>query len=141
MNSAICVDASFALKLVLEEAGSEQVHALWSGWVDEDREIIAPYHLLFEATSVIRNHVYRGKLSERAGELAFTNIHAQEILFLHPANLDLRAWQLAQRYNRPTAYDAYYLALAELNSCHLWTADQRLYRAVQHDIEWVHCLT
>jgi predicted nucleic acid-binding protein len=136
----ICVDASFALKLVLEEAESAQVEGLWRSWIGDDRDIIAPYHLLFEVTSVIRNHVYRQNLSMEAGEMAFTAIHAQEILFLHPQNLDLRAWQLAQHYNRPTAYDTYYLALAELQGCALWTADKRLYRAVQNDLSWVHCV-
>jgi len=136
----ICVDASFALKLVLDEAESAQVEALWRSWISADRDIIAPYHWLFEVTSVIRNHVYRQNLSVEAGEMAFTAIHAQGILFFHPQNLDLRAWQLAQRYNRPTAYDTYYLALAELHSCALWTADRRLYRAVQNDLPWVHCV-
>jgi predicted nucleic acid-binding protein len=136
----LCVDASFALKLVLAETESEQVEGLWRSWIDDNLEIVAPYHLLFEVTSVIRNHVYRQILSVKAGEMAFTAIQAQQILFLHPQNLDLRAWQLAQQYNRPTAYDTYYLALAELQGCPLWTADKRLYRAVQNDLPWVHCV-
>ena len=35
MSRLICVDASFALKLVLDEPGSEQVGALWAAWIAE----------------------------------------------------------------------------------------------------------
>ena len=38
----ICVDASVALKLVLDEEGSDAAHALWAFWVAEELEIIAP---------------------------------------------------------------------------------------------------
>lgn len=47
----ICVDASVALKLVLDEEDSDKAHALWASWVAEGLEIIAPCHLAFEVTS------------------------------------------------------------------------------------------
>jgi len=62
MSSQVCVDASVALKLVLNEEYSDKAHALWASWVDSDVEIIAPCHLAFEVTSVIRNHVYHGEI-------------------------------------------------------------------------------
>lgn len=63
MSGTVCVDASFALKLVLDEPDSEQVQACWAGWLAEGATIIAPCHLVFEVTSVIRNHA----LAEHAG--------------------------------------------------------------------------
>lgn len=42
--------------------------------------------------------------------------------------------------NRPTAYDAHYLALAEYAGCAFWTADQRLFDAVRRQLDWVHWL-
>ena len=42
MSSQICVDASFALKLVLDEEESEAAAALWTAWSAGDVEIIAP---------------------------------------------------------------------------------------------------
>ena len=136
----ICVDASVALKLVLDEEGSDAAHALWAAWVAEELEIIAPCHLAFEVTSVIRNHVYRGEISARAGQAAFEAIHAQGIELVHPDALHERAWELAQRFNRPTAYDAYYLALGEIAGCDVWTADSRLYHAVRDTLPWVRWL-
>ncbi|PKO21077.1 MAG: hypothetical protein CVU38_16640 [Chloroflexi bacterium HGW-Chloroflexi-1] len=140
MSLQICVDASFALKLVLDEEDSEAAQALWTAWSAQDVEIIAPCHLIFEATSVIRNHVYRRDISADAGQAAFDALLAQEIKLLQPGFIEKRAWELAQQYNRPTAYDACYLALAENAGCELWTADGRLYKAVHDALPWVKSL-
>ena len=137
MSWQTCVDASFVLKLVLDEEDSEQVQALWADWLAQEVVIIAPCHLVFEVTSVIRHHVYRRDISAQAGQMAFEAFLAQEIALRHPAGLEVRAWELAQQYNRPTAYDASYLALAESAGCELWTADGRLVRAVREALPWV----
>jgi predicted nucleic acid-binding protein len=42
-------------------------------------------------------------------------------------------WTL--RLKRASAYDSYYLALAEALKCDLWTFDRRLFNAV--DLSWV----
>ena len=49
-------------------------------------------------------------------------------------------WELAQQYDRPTAYDASYLALAESAGCELWTADGRLVKAVGETLPWLKTL-
>jgi len=140
MSRLICVDASFALKLVLDEPGSEQVQALWAAWIAEGAVLIAPCHLAFEVTAVIRNHVYRRNISAEAGQMAFKAFLAQEIELRHPDDLEVRAWELAQQYDRPTAYDASYLALAESAGCELWTADGRLVKAVGGTLPWLKTL-
>jgi predicted nucleic acid-binding protein len=137
MSQMICVDASFVLKLVLDEAESERVHALWADWLGQEITLIAPCHLAFEVTSVIRNHVYRREISAQAGQMALDAFLAQEIELRHPSDLEVRAWELAQQYNWPTAYDASYLALAESVGCDLWTADGRLVRAVGAALPWL----
>lgn len=137
MSRLICVDASFVLKLVLDEPESEQVEALWSAWLAQGVTLIAPCHLAFEVTSVIRNHVYRREISTQAGQSAFEAFLAQEIELRHPGDLEARAWELAQQYHRPTAYDASYLALAESAGCELWTADGRLVKAVDGALPWL----
>ena len=47
------------------------------------------------------------------------------------------ALEFATRFNRPKAYDAQYLALADLLGCELWTADRRLVSAVAGKLPWV----
>jgi predicted nucleic acid-binding protein len=115
-------------------------HKSGTGFSGQNVEVIAPCHLIFEATSVIRNHVYRREISAEAGQIAFDAFLAQGIKLLHPGFLEKRAWELAGQYNRPTAYDACYLALAESAGCELWTADDRLYKAVHDTLLWVKSL-
>lgn len=79
----------------------------------EGIEIIAPRHLAFEASSVPMNHVYWAEITPETGRVAFEAIHPQGIKLIHPDALHERAWELAQQFNRPTAYDAYYLALGK----------------------------
>ncbi len=139
-NSEICIDASFALKLVLFEPGSEEAHDLWEGWLRSDLVVIAPLLLFFEATSVIRNHVHRELISEETGRRALEVLHGLSIGAVHSEELHLRAWEFATHFDRPTAYDSYYLAMANAAGCDLWTADRRLYNAVREELSWVKCL-
>jgi len=139
-GSDICIDASFALKLVLFEPRSEEAYDLWESWLRSDLLIIAPLLLTFEATSVIRNHVHRGLISEEVGRMALGALQGLSIRAVHSEELHLQAWEIATRANRPTAYDSYYLAVAETAGCDLWTADRRLYNAVREELSWVNYL-
>lgn len=136
----VCVDASLALKLVLLEDDSDRAEALWANWITQDITVIAPYLLAYEVSSVICNKLYRGKITSEDGDLAFAKVHAQGIVLLHPKELAPTAWDLARQFNRPTAYDSQYLALAQILDCELWTADKRLYNAVHDTLPWVQIL-
>jgi predicted nucleic acid-binding protein len=140
VSSQICVDASFAVKLVLPEADSHSASYLWASWSAHEVRVLAPCHLVHEVVSVLRNHVFRKDIKPEDGERAFEAFLAQEIDLVHPGGLEARAWDLAQRFDRPTAYDAYYLAVAEAANCELWTEDARLYRAVHDSLDWVRLL-
>ncbi len=137
MSFQVCVDANIVLKLVLNESDSEQAKLLWQNWLSGSAQIIVPYHMVFETTSVVTNHVYRRLMTPEEGRTAFEIISSQPVQYLHPPQLAERAWALAQQFKRPTAYDAFYLALAEWAGCELWTADRRLYSVVTHDLPWV----
>jgi predicted nucleic acid-binding protein len=137
MSYQVCVDASVAIKLVLDESDSDQAQALWAFWLEQNAQVIAPYHWLFETASVIRNNVYRKTISASTGEFALRSLHAQPVQLLHPPQLGERAWELAEQFNRSTAYDCFYLALSELAGCELWMADRRLFSVVNHQLSWV----
>jgi len=137
MASQICVDASLVLKLVLREPDSPLAEALWTEWLASGVQICAPTLLEFETASVLRNKVYRGRITPEQGEEAFHTIRALDITILHPGGLLDMAWGLAKRFNRPVAYDSTYLALAQFLDCELWTADERLYNAVKGELSWV----
>jgi predicted nucleic acid-binding protein len=137
VNSRVCVDASLVLKLVVVEDDSARAHGLWETWVEADIEIVAPPLLAFEGTSVICNRMHRKLVPPEEAELMLKTFHLLGVRLLYPDGLHEKAWELAKRFNRPQAYDSHYLALAELFGLQLWTADERLYQAVRHDLPWV----
>ena len=50
------------------------------------------------------------------------------------------AYELADEFNRPRAYDAQYLELAKRSSCEFWTADECLFNAVKDRSRSIHWL-
>lgn len=53
-------------------------------------------------------------------------------------DLQWRALDLANKFFLPAAYDAHYLALAQLLEGEFWTSGGRLARTVQSSLPWVH---
>jgi predicted nucleic acid-binding protein len=137
LKSQICIDVNLALKLVLVEEDSPKAQRLWDAWIDANVEIIAPPLLAFEGTSVICNKMYRGLIPPGEAELMFKTFHLLGVRFLYPDGLHQQAWELAKRFNHPQAHDSHYLALAEILGLELWTADQRIYNTVKHELSWV----
>jgi predicted nucleic acid-binding protein len=140
VSSLICIDANFGLKLVLPEHDSSKARQLWDEWLERQITLIAPTLWLYEVTSVIRNRTHRSKIAPDLEEETIEFLYSLPIQFTEPVGLHRRAWQLAHQFNRPAAYDAHYLALAEMSQCPFWTADERLYNAVRHELHWVQWL-
>ena len=138
MDSRICIDASLGLKLVLAEPDSDRAEAEWQTWLKAGVDILAPFLFIYETSSVLRNRVFRKELTAIEADEAARIIADLGITYLHPPDIRQSAWELARRFNRPTAYDSFYLALAQHQGCALWTGDKRLYNAVKNDIEWIH---
>jgi predicted nucleic acid-binding protein len=140
MPSRVCVDINIALKLVLPEIDSAKAQALWVHWVESGTEIVAPPLFLIEGTSVLCTHVHRGLITPEESQLLLQALQAQQVQLIFPEHLHERALTLALRFGQPQAYDAYYLALAEILPCEFWTADVRLYRRVSAALPWVRWL-
>ncbi len=137
MNSKVCIDASFVLKLVLPEDCSDKVHLIWTEWIEKRKSIHAPYLLIYEAHSVIRNKVYRDELTLEEGIEALDILREQEIIFYHSSMTEKVAWDFARKYNRPTLYDTFYLAVAKEIESEFWTADEKLVNSLNNEISWV----
>lgn len=95
---------------------------------------------IYETIAVLRNRVYRREITQREAEEALGILAGLRITYLHPPGIRQVAWELARRFNRPTTYDGFYLALAQLEGCPFWTGDRRLYNAVKNGLEWVYVL-
>jgi predicted nucleic acid-binding protein len=89
-------------------------------------------------TSTIRERVFRGTtLPEDAGPLLSEAMDWHISIWDDVRSIQGSALEFATRFNRPKAYDAQYLALADLLGCELWTADRRLVNAVGGKLPWV----
>ena len=133
-RSPVCVDACFVVALVTSEVHSGRALAAWADWTREDVEAIAPRLLPYEVTSALRRKAVRGVMASRDARRSLKEALSLDVELLDPPELSLLAFDLAERLGQPATYDAHYLALAEMAGAELWTADQRLYRAVRQEI-------
>jgi predicted nucleic acid-binding protein len=136
----ICVDANICIKLVIEEHDTDLAVALWRQWTSQRANVLTPTLWGYEMVSIVRKQVYRGLLAPDLEHQTLEEILKIPVRQVHPAHLHQRAWSLARRFNRPAAYDAHYLAVAEIADCPFWTADERLYHSVRHELPWVQWL-
>ena len=139
----ICVDASVAVKWILEEDLSERADALYLAAHRSGSPIVAPALLLFEVTNIVRQRMRRaGAMSLVAAGRALDDFLAltSEIEFHAPPGMHRLALTIAADYDLPAAYDAHYLALAELLGCEFWTDDRRLLQQVGDQLPHVRAL-
>ena len=137
MNGSVVVDASLAVKWLVEEDNSDKAHAVLQSWVAQDITRIAPYLLPFEVANALYRRVLRGELDVGASTRMIARLLESQLELHQPPNLHARALQLASQLRQGAAYDANYLALAESVGCELWTADERFYRAASRRVEHV----
>ena len=130
------VDASIAIKLVINEPDSAAIRLHWQTWILANESLVVPPLFRSETLSVIRRTVYRGLISQADGDRARSGLDQLGLHVLEPSDLYERAWNLASRFNRPTIYDCCYVALAEILRCDFWTADRRLANAL-NSLPWV----
>ncbi len=128
------VDASVILAAFFPDEAQEQAQALIRDHVIGDVQLAAPTLLLYEVTNAVLQARRRGRISDEQAEGILASLERLGIV-LEPVT-----WQqmlpLATRFDR-SAYDAAYLALAEMTGRHLITADSRLYNAVCEHLDYV----
>ncbi len=137
MTSWVVIDSGLRLAITLKETHAVKAGALLDWLAENQYQIAAPYLFRYELVSVIRKHIYRGSITVDDGSALVQGLLREPVeMFTNEALLP-RALELATQYNRPTAYDLIYLALAEQLDCEFWTADLKLYNAVSSGLTWV----
>lgn len=126
--SALVVDNSVIVYALTEARSSDVLRQRLS----EPRILHAPHLIDFEFANTLRGLVLSGKLpATRANDVRvdFAQLRIQR----YPgAVVAERAWELRHNF---TAYDAAYIALAELLDCPLLTGDSKLIGAHRAEIE------
>jgi predicted nucleic acid-binding protein len=133
----VVVDASLGIKWVLEEHDSEKAEDLLVGWLNAGVQLYAPALFIYEINNVLFRRVTIETAQKAHSELLGIGLILD---FSQSSTLSARAMELAHQFNMRATYDAHYLALAERESCDLWTADARMWRLVRECLNWVHCL-
>lgn len=142
MSEAVVVDASLAVKWVIQEEDSATAHALLLSWGREDRRLVAPHLLPAETANALHRRVAQGRLTTQvAAELIETLLLETGIELHEPPGIHARALELASELGQGAVYDCHYLALAEALECELWTADGRFQRAASPQFGFVHALS
>lgn len=142
-ENLVCVDASFAAKLVLPEEDSYLATSLWRSWQEDNSRVIAPSLITWEVANTIRKTIRRGRLPEETADGIFTTFLNLPITISAYEVLPIAAWRdFVIGFDLcVTPYDATYLVTARTAECELWTADDRLVRTVGDDLPWVRSLS
>lgn len=136
MNRVV-VDASIALRWVLKDEKEMRVDALLEEWTGSFTEMLVPPLFPAEVTNALYLSIIRNRLTSLEARLALDAIMHLGMQVAEPRRLYSRSLELAIEYHVPSAYDAQYLALAEIEGCVLWTADRRLFASLKPPPEWV----
>ena len=120
--SALVVDAS-----VLVAAVTEGPVAEWAvSQLARSEALLAPHLVIAEAANVLRRARAAKELSSAAAAAAHSSLMDLELTLFGYAPFADRIWELTTNLS---AYDAWYVAVAEAVEAPLATLDQRLTRA------------
>jgi predicted nucleic acid-binding protein len=118
----VVIDASAAVALLVD-AGPD---GTWAGEVLAGQHLVAPHLMPVEATNILRRAAARGDISSDAAALAHADLLALGVDLFPYEPFAPRVWALRENL---TAYDAWYVALAETLDVKLATLDGALRRA------------
>jgi predicted nucleic acid-binding protein len=124
LRPGIIVDASVALKWVLDEDDSVLARALAT------KELAAPELLWSECANGLWRWVRRGVLSGRVAQARFVALRRAPIALTPAGELLDRALMLAVELSHPV-YDCVYLALALQRGMQVVSADRRFVNVVR----------
>ena len=115
----LVIDASVAIKWVVEEEGTAEALAL------RHRKLIAPDLIVAECANILWKKVRRAELSAEEAGIAGRLLANADLDLMPTRSLMDAALEIAMLLDHP-AYDCLYLALAEQTGSTFVTADSRL---------------
>lgn len=124
--AGVVVDASVAIKWVVEEEGSDAAATLAS------QELSAPTLLTVECANALWAKARRGELASNQVMERLQALVAAPVEWIPVEELTESTAELAIQLNRPV-YDCLYLALALRRDWKVVTADRRFAEAVRRD--------
>lgn len=140
-DSWVVLDASVVIKAILPNPEikdclrvlDELSHAHWA----------APVLWNYEMANAITKAVHFKQILETEGNLALKHALAMPVQLITPdVEQSLLAYSWSMKLLRASVYDCYYLALAETLGAEFWTADKKLFNALESlRLSWFHLAT
>ena len=119
----VVIDASVAVAALIDTGPT----GAWAESLIGAGPLAAPHLMPVEATNVLRRATLSGEVTATAASLAHRDLTSLRMELFPYSACAVRVWEL---HANVTAYDAWYVALAELLGAPLATLDARLARAV-----------
>lgn len=119
----VVVDASTIIAALID-SGSDGV---WAEQFLATSDIAAPHLMPVEVTNILRRSAIKGSITADVASLALNDLNDLSVEYFEFRPFASRIWELRQNV---TAYDAWYVALAETLSAPVATLDDRLRQAV-----------
>jgi predicted nucleic acid-binding protein len=118
----LVVDASFVVAALID-AGPD---GRWAEDLVSAEQLAAPHLVMVEATNILRRTVLAGDLSVAEAGMAHADLLRLRVELFAYLPFATRVWELRENV---TAYDAWYVAVAERLAAPLATLDRRLVAA------------
>ena len=118
----VVIDASVVVAAIVDSGETSR----WAEHILAKGELVAPHLMLAEATSALRRAELASEISPDTAALAVRDLVDLPVAFYPFEPFATRVWNLRQTI---TAYDAWYVAVAESLDAPLATLDAKLSRA------------
>lgn len=135
--ASVVVDSGIRIASVLKERSFQKADALLEYWRQNNIQLAARVLFQYEILAVARKAVFQKRATPEQAIAARDFMLSYEVETYPDDTLLKRAYELATQFDRPTADDAPYRAVAERLNCEFWTADERLFNAVHDKLDWV----
>jgi predicted nucleic acid-binding protein len=118
----LVIDASAVIAALVDDGP----HGRWAEAILDAGPLAAPYLMPVEAVNILRRALLAKQLSQDSAALAHADLLQLRVELLPYSPVAERVWELGRTI---TAYDAWYVALAESLDAPLATLDHRLARS------------
>ena len=118
----VVIDASVVVAAIVDSGETSR----WAERILAKGELVAPHLMLAEATNALRRAELTSEISPDTAALAVRDLVDLPVAFYPFEPFATRVWNLRQTI---TAYDAWYVAVAESLDAPLATLDAKLSRA------------
>jgi predicted nucleic acid-binding protein len=139
VNASVVMDASAAIKLVVDEEFSEQARTLLRD--SAASAIVGPPALFSEVANTLHQRTRRQDpathISPAEADAALDRFMALGLRLVVSDTIYRRAFDFARQHGLPNIYDTLYVVLAQELDTELWTDDRRLLDRVRMSAPWV----